>query len=185
MILLRAEIRTFVIYCMTEAIFCVPCISFGTSECSKRLRRELAFATLSPWASGGFSAFPCGTGASGPPVLPTSTFQVSPNLRGEGSGVLASILEKLSRSIQDQHLEKDRTQHSPFVVTVVQQEFTPAFGQYLLRPHLVLTQRMDPLLSRASVELGGFQEQCPHFLPVEIPGAPPGPGSFCSPPGLF
>lgn len=40
MILLRAEIRTFVIYCMTEAIFCVPCISFGTSECSKRLRRE-------------------------------------------------------------------------------------------------------------------------------------------------
>lgn len=71
--------------------------------------------------------------------------------------MLASVLEKPSEAIQDQCLEKDRTQHSPFVVTVVQEESTPAFGQYLLRPHPVLTQGMDPLLSRASVESGGLQ----------------------------
>lgn len=124
MILWRAEIRTFVIYCMTEAIFCVPCISFGASECSKRLQGELAFVTLSPWASGRFLASPCGTGAPSPPVLPTPTFQVSSTLRGEGSGVPASVLEKPSESIQDQCSEKDRTQHSPFVVTAVQEEST-------------------------------------------------------------
>lgn len=111
---LKAEIRTFIITCMREAIFCVPCISFKAADAAGGLeealspppvglRQALSFLTQdrstrsiwSPWA------------------LPTPMFWVSSNLRGEGPGVLPRVLEKLSGSIQDQCLGKDRTQCLP------------------------------------------------------------------------
>lgn len=103
-------------------------------------------------------------------ALPAPMSWVSSNLRGEGPGVLPLVLEKLSGSIQDQCLEKDRTQCLPSRVATLREGSSPASGGRLLLPHPVLTLRVSPQQKRRSLIFRGSHHV--RRVPRTVPSPP-------------